>query len=518
MGLHWADFASSVASSSATLTAELIRAAPGGTLCTRPDKNNTGDLMKRAPLDYAVSLLLVPVICIGNTFTVRQEIERQGARLGNPLDSAQSAQFHSGIDLMLNFSIVVLAASILLPVLFTLLVRGLGDDRNALAAAFVPLVRAYLVGVALVLIAQACLVLSSLVLMFFAGMVHGLYIPFILGAIGLGVLAAAFAVLADMRRMLERTPVQVTGALLDTHAWPALHKRIEGIASKVRVVPDQVVISLAPQTFATAGAVRLRGEGELDDGVTLCVSAPELRALDEEELDATIAAALGTLSNEEVGVSRKLIPSYRSLVACLTFFEQDGPENNRWFKYARIPANGFLAAMLSASRAAMRKVAAQRRSAAQGAALHPSSGKSWAPALAKATVLHARWAVFRSAYESYMLRGQTRSNLSADFVAHVATFAQRAGSADRDALATSRVPHPFDESPTLAEQMADQGIDTHLLIRDTLAALGELKAAESALPSIEARITKQENDYFHVPGRRMKSDDGESTPAELLTV
>ena len=117
-----------------------------------------------------------------------------------------------------------------------------------------------------------------------------------------------------------------------------------------------------------------------------------------------------------------------------------------------------------------------------------------------------------------MLRGQTRANLSADFVAHVATFAQRAGSADRDALAQARVPHPFDESPTLAEQVADQGIDTHTLIRDTLAALGEQKAADPVLPSVEARITKQENDYFHVPGRRMKPDDAESTPAELLTV
>jgi hypothetical protein len=117
-----------------------------------------------------------------------------------------------------------------------------------------------------------------------------------------------------------------------------------------------------------------------------------------------------------------------------------------------------------------------------------------------------------------MLRGQARVNLSADFVAHVATFAQRAGSADRDALAQARVPHPFDESPTLAEQVADQGIDAHSLIRDALAALGELKAADSALPAVEARITQQENDYFHLPGRRMKPDDGESTPAELLTV
>ena len=469
--------------------------------------------MKRAPLDYAVSLLLAPLVSILTMLSIWQDVASQAT-----MDPAGYEEFQSAARLLLTFDVVVLAAAILLPVVFALIVRRLGNDRNALASAFVPLVRTYLVGIALVLVAQGCLVLLTTLQLFLARMVHGLVIPFILGAIGLGVIAAAFAVLADMRRMLERTPVQVTGALLDAHAWSALHKRIAAIAAKLKVVPDHVVISLAPQTFATAGAVRLRSEGELDQGITLCISAPELRALEESELDAAIAAALGVLSNEDVGVSRKLIPSYRSVVECVAFFEKDEPEDNRWFQFARIPANGFLTAMLSSSRAAMRKVAAKRRSAEKSAAIEASSARSWAAGLAKSTVLDARWSVFRSAYESYMLRGQTRSNLSADFVAHVATFAQRAGAADREALAQARVPHPFDESPTLAEQVADQGIDTHSLIRDALAALGERRAADTALPAIEADITQRENEYFHVPGRRMNPDDGESTPAELLAV
>src|SRR5688572_26699214 len=115
--------------------------------------------------------------------------------------------------------------------------------------------------------------------------------------------------------------------------------------------------------------------------------------------------------------------------------------------------------------------------------------------------------LFRSAYELYMLRGQTRANLSADFVAHVARFAQRAESADRSSLAASRVPHPFDVSPTLAEQVTSvQPIDADALIRDTLAALSEPKTPDNALPAIEARITSLENDYFRVPGRRVALD------------
>jgi hypothetical protein len=365
--------------------------------------------MKRAPLDYAVSLLLAPVICIITTFLVKQFAESDAAQLGSRLDVPRYEQFQAGVDLVLTLAIVVLAASILLPVLLAIFVRRLGNNRNALASAFAPLAQAYLVCVAVVLVAQGCLILFSTYQMFVSGVMRSGLILFVLGALGLGVLAAAFAVLSDIRRMLERPPLQVTGALVDSRTWPALHKRIAGVASRLKVVPDQVVISLAPQTFATAGAVRLRGEGELGEGVTLCVSAPELRVLAESELDAALAAALGALSDEDVSVSRKLIPSYRSLVECVAFFEEDDPESNRWFKYARIPANGFLAALVSSSRAAMRKVAAQRRSVERGAAIQASSANSWAAGLAKATVLHARWNVFRSAYDAYMLRGQTRA-------------------------------------------------------------------------------------------------------------
>lgn len=475
--------------------------------------------MKRAPLDYVVSLLLAPIICIAITLWIKQGVEIEAARLGDGLDPVLYEQFQSTIGLLLTFATLVLAASILLPVLLVLLLRRLGNDRNALARAFAPVVRIYLVCVAIVLAGQGCLVFVATYEMFVLRIVRGGLALIVLGALGLGMFAAAVAVLADIRRMLERAPVQVTGVVLDAHAWPSLQKRIASIASRLKMlVPDHVVISLVPQTFATAGAVRLRGERELDEGVTLCLSAPELRVLDERELDATIAAALGALSEEDLGVSRKLIPSYRSLVACVAFFERDEPEHNRWFKYSRIPANGFLTAMLSSSQAAMRNVASERRSAAKRAALQVSSAKSWATGLAKASILDARWDLFRSAYESYMLRGQTRGNLSADFVAHVARFAQRATSADRAALADSRVSHPFDVSPTLAEQaMGAQAIDTDSLIRDTLAAVSELKAPDTALPSIEARITRIENEYFHVPGRRATLDDRESSPAELLT-
>jgi hypothetical protein len=458
--------------------------------------------MKREPFDYAVSLLLAPIVCFYMTFSIRQD-----------------AGSNAAIDLLLIVAFVVLTASILLPVLFVLLVRWLGGNRDALASAFAPLVRIYLLCVAAVLAAQGCLVLTLTYELVAFDVVRSGLILFVLGAIGIGMIVSAVAVLADFRRMLERVPTQVTGLLVDAPAWPSLHRRIASIASRLKVpAPDHVVISLAPQTFATAGAVRLRGERELDEGITLCVSAAELRVLDENELNAALAAALGVLSAETAGVSRKLIPSFRSLVDCIAFFEEDEPEANRWFKYARIPANGFLAAVLSASRAAMRKVAAARRSEEKRAALEAASARSWAAGLAKASILHSRWDLFRSAYERYMLRGQTRGNLSADFVAHVVRFAQRTQSADWSALASSRLPHPFDVNPTLAEQMtADRGIDTHSLIRDALKALGQLKAPDAALPAIEAHITKLENDYFRVPGRRVTPDDAESTPPELLT-
>jgi hypothetical protein len=473
--------------------------------------------MKRAPVDYGISLLLVPVICITMTITIRQDVETAATRLGNELDPADYEVLQSAISLLLTVGTSVLLASILLPALFALLMGRLGNDRDALARTFAPLVRTYLAGVAAVMAAQGCLVFVTTYEMVVFGVISGGLLLIVLGALGLGMLAAAVAMLADIRRMVERAPVQVTGVPIDAQTWPSLHRRIESIAARLKVpAPGHVVISLAPQTFATAGAIRLRGERELAEGVTLCVSAPELRVLGECELDATLAAALGVLCGESLGVSRKLIPSYRSLVDCVAFFERDDSDQNRWFKYARIPAQGFLTAMLSSSSAAMRKVAAARSGTSQGTAVEVSSAEAWAASLIKASILHERWNRFRSAYELYMLRGQTRANLSADFVAHVARFAQRASSAELDSLAGVRIPHPFDVSPTLAEQMGAHAIDASSLIRDTLADLVEPKAPDAMLASVEARITSLENDYFHVPGRRAALDQGASTPAELL--
>ena len=45
--------------------------------------------MKRAPLDYAVSLLLAPLICIAAMFSVRQDAESEAARLGEQAGSAR---------------------------------------------------------------------------------------------------------------------------------------------------------------------------------------------------------------------------------------------------------------------------------------------------------------------------------------------------------------------------------------------------------------------------------------------
>lgn len=112
--------------------------------------------MKRAPLDYAVSLLLAPIICIAITLSTRQDTASEAARLGNRLNPVQYDQFQSTTGLLLTVATVVLAVSILLPMLFVLLMRRLGNDRDALASAFAPLVRTYLVCAAVVLVAQGC--------------------------------------------------------------------------------------------------------------------------------------------------------------------------------------------------------------------------------------------------------------------------------------------------------------------------------------------------------------------------
>jgi hypothetical protein len=158
----------------------------------------------------------------------------------------------------------------------------------------------------------------------------------------------------------------------------------------------------------------------------------------------------------------------------------------------------------------------QRETAADQAAVRLTDSKALLSALSKVAALNLPWQSFRHAYELYMLRGQTRRNLSLDFLAHVAQYVTTTNrTALSDTLRNARTPHAFDVNDSLAERARAQSIEVAPLLADTAAHLAQSPKPSNVLATLEEQITAFENEYFHVPGRRVAVNQDESLPTEL---
>lgn len=471
-------------------------------------------------------MLLAPAIALLLTWTVQQEISQAVAR--PELMSLRSAKVFAASEpdelgsiasTLLQASIAVALASLLLPTLYYLTIRTLGSNRDSLARHFPWLTRGYLVLVILVLAAQAGVVALGGVAAFWSGAIQSGFVLIVIGAFAIGLFASAGSVLSDLSRALAVEPVQVTAAV----AGPELDvfaKRVEGIAKRLGVsAPDRILMGIEPNVFVTAAPVRLRGNGELQGGTTLYLPMPLLRILSGPEMDALLARELSSL-NESAAFTGTLVPISASVTRVTSYVEREGEQQQgAAAKLARIPANGFLAVIQGALRTALRRIREQRETEADRVAAKLIEPKTLFSALSKVAALNVRWQSFRHAYELYMLRGQTRRNLSLDFLAHVAQFVAATGRTTmRDALAAARTPHTFDVNDTLTERASKHSIQIEPIALDVTAQLTLPPRASSTLASLEEQVTTFENEYFHVPGRRVAVNQDESLPAELAPV
>lgn len=474
-------------------------------------------------------MLLAPAIGLFTALFIREKIAEAiapdsmaalaAACVAN--EGAEICLIASLTTILQQASVGLLVASLLLPALYVLAVRSLSTNRDSLARAFPGLTRGYLILVALLLVLQAGLVvLSGADLMWtqasdlYLSLRLNLYLLVALGVLAVGLLASAVSILSDLSRALAVEPVQVT-AVVAGPELAALEKRVQGVAEKLGVaVPDHIIVGIEPKVFVTTAPVRLRGNGELGDATTLYVPAPLLRVMSAAELDGVLARELSLLS-ESPDFTGKFVPMSASVTRVSMYVEQEGEEKGALGKLARIPASGFLAAMQSALRSALRGIREKREAEADRAALQVTEAKALLSGLTKIAALDVRWQTFRHAYELYMLRGKTRRNLSLDLLAHVAQYAATNRTTLRDTLIEARTPHAFDVNDTLAERAEAQSIQIAPIVADTVAHLTQAPKPSNVLTALEERITTLENEYFRVPGRRVAVNQEEALPAEL---
>jgi Zn-dependent protease with chaperone function len=482
-------------------------------------------MLKREFLDYAVSVLVPPAIGLVAALIIERRIQsasqpRTRADLWADCLAERGGELCALLDststLLIASQVLLLLAPVLLLACFAVL-KHVRASRSLLALQFPFLLKTYLMVVAGLLAAQACLVMFSAYELAVSGRLS-LYLLVFVGVLGVAWFASAVSIVSDLPRALNAEPLQVTGVMLVEEQLQPLAARVTRLAERLAMRPPaHIVIGLEPRVFATSAEIMLCGEGELS-GTTLHIPLVALRVLSEDELDALILRELAALRGEAEEFTRHFVPMCAS-VANLSDLELDSERMGAIAKLARLPANAFLMALLRALQSAQHHVRLQREQDADRAALDLTGGRVVISALTKACVLELRWKAFRNAYQRYMLRGQKRRNLVVDYLTHLERHIATSDPAVlRANLLVACLSDVFAVSTPLGRRGELLGVSMDDLVTEALQQLSQTPPREEHLMLLEEQLTLIENEYSHVPGRRLVLNTQEPLPVELAAL
>ena len=239
-----------------------------------------GDLASDASLSVEELKLIFSEVCVNSYSEYREACDEI-----------------SNISLLQTASYGALLVSLLIIFLYWLSAKYCGTDRQKLVAVFPILVPVILFGVAAQIAIQGAIVTYGAYILeaFLIGQVH--YI--LIGGIGLGAIAATFAVFSAMLKMYKRASHFQIGQVASEDENPELWEFVKSIAQEIGAAsPDNIVVGVEPTFYVTAASVRGSSEQPLQ-GETLYLSLPLLRLLDTNELKAIVAHELGHFKGED---------------------------------------------------------------------------------------------------------------------------------------------------------------------------------------------------------------------------
>jgi Zn-dependent protease with chaperone function len=478
---------------------------------------------------FVISLVMVPAAGLfaanygrnrlveHNNFDSVAELAAVCAQAGNDAHPVCGA-LHTMNELR-ELSLIALAVTLALPLIYVLAALVLGRDRNWLARLFPALVRVMLGILPLVLIAHG-------LLLFFAsweGLQMGLLptnlrVLAVIAIVGGTLILAALGILADMRRMLEIDPLRVSGTVVERHELPALFDRVARIAARLgSQQPQRIIIGAEPTAFVVDSPLRLRGVGDLPPAETLYLPACALRTLEDAELDALIGHELGHFRGADLEFSRRFAPAFRSLWIAAESVDNQHEAETGAGSLALIPAIGMLAFMLYSLTRIVSRINREREFAADRAALEVITPEAMATLLVKFGALSVRWQEFHQGLARLLHAGVARRNISLDYLAHTRAFLDAVA---RDQLARDLVaahtPHPMDSHPTTTQRAAAVGADLNSAVSRGLESLRVDRLVPAGLDAIEERISTIDADFHRHPAQAVVVSQDPALPPELL--
>jgi Zn-dependent protease with chaperone function len=427
--------------------------------------------------------------------------------------------------LLWKASLALLVLTLLIPSAFAALAYTIGRRREWLATYFPWVVRPTLVGFALLLVLQGLLVM-------YAGLplsVALTFIPFLtLTALvwcvllGLGFVGVGLLILVEALSGWTGEPLPIVGVALGPQQLPELTARVARLAEQLNASPPaRIVIGLEPRGFVTSVPLALRGHEVLPPAETLYLSTCFLRTLDEQQLDALICHELAHFREGDLAFSLRFAPSFRGLARTVesVALEVKPTERPGLWSMARLPASLLVQGVAFVLMRAVNHIRRTRELEADQVASSASSCDAFTSALVKVSFLSSVWPRFRSDNAKYLASGRARANLSSFYLRVIAVALSKVDRVElRKALLKSRLAHPTDTHPFLAERILALGIEPDAASDHALEELQFPKQPPEGLETLEREITAIENDWMCIPGRPYVLDTSEGPQAPLGVV
>ena len=222
---------------------------------------------------------------------------------------------------------------------YILLSLLLGKNRGAIAFIFPKLIPLSSLVIAVLVLVEGAIITYAVYIgeAYAIGVVH----YFLIGAVGLGALIGGVTLIeatVKMKRDLIQNEIAKNISKSDS---PKLWKFVEDIANKVGAkVPDNIIVGLEPNFYATAAKVNLLAEDEMLTGETLYLSTSLMRIFDKSELSSVIGHELGHFRGKDTAYTLKFAPVYVGLGRSIAALS--GEEGGGWSSIAKLPAIAML--------------------------------------------------------------------------------------------------------------------------------------------------------------------------------
>lgn len=242
---------------------------------------------------------------------------------------------------------------------------------------------------------------------------------------------------------------------------PALFEIVDEMAEKVGSPPPvNLVVGASPNFYITDAPLQIAPSDELLTGETVFISATLAEIMTREELASIVAHELMHYKGADLELTRKFYPIYRRLEACLD-------ELSRSNTIMATPVLCNLNNLLGGFATAERKISRERELAADAGAAQATSSTHAAGALLKASLFSSLWTRMLTDHAVTLSQGEhIKDGPRALYGYLVYEVDEHTIEAHINDVLETRLAHPVDTHPTLAERLANWGVSINELQRD----------------------------------------------------